>query len=217
FYTRAIYKKGISTFYNIFGEFLFPSLSALVLGALFGSVGIWFSIPVGSALAVLSVLLYSLKKNGSTRSFLDDLMLLPPAFFEVQDTCQNVSPRETGDIVVYSKAASEFLTERGYDDRIANFVALSIEELLLNIQNRAGDTKNTDLFVRIEEDQIIVRIRCDGKLLNPLSITDIYNEDTEEIYGPALIQRIADSMEYNTAMELNNLIVRFHAKPVGAA
>ena len=210
FYTRAIYKKGISTFYNIFGEFLFPALSALVLGALFGSVGIWFSIPVGSALAVLSVLLYSLKKNGSTGSFLDNLMLLPPAFFEGQDTCLNVSPKETGDIVVYSKAASQFLTERGYDDRIANFVALSIEELLLNSQSRAGDTKNTDLFVRIEEDQIIVRIRCDGKLLNPLSITDIYNEDTEEIYGPALIQRIADSMEYNTAMELNNLIVRFN-------
>lgn len=217
FYTRAIYKKGISTFYNIFGEFLFPALSALVLGALFGSIGIWFSIPVGSSLAVLSVVLYSLKKNGSTGSFQDNLMLLPPAFFEGQDTCLNVSPRKTEDIVMYSRAASQFLMERGYDDKTANSVALSIEELLLNIQNRAGETKNTDLFVRIEEEQIIVRIRCDGKLLNPLSIKDIYDENTEEIYGPALIQRIADSMEYNTAMGLNNLIIRFHAKPAGTA
>lgn len=217
FYTRAIYKRGISTFYNIFGEFLFPALSALVLGALFGSVGVWFSIPVGSALAVLSVVLYSLKKNGGTGSFRDDLMLLPPTFFDGQDTCLNVSPKETADIILYTRAASQFLTDRGYGGRIAYFVALSIEELLLNLQNRAGGTKNTDLFVRIEEDQIIVRIRCDGKLLNPLSVTDIYDEDTEEIYGPALIQRIADSMEYNTAMGLNNLIVRFRAKPADPA
>lgn len=215
FYTRAIYKWGISTFYNIFGEFLFPTLSALVLGVLFGSVGIWFSIPVGSALAVLSVVLYSLKKNGSTGSFRDDLMLLPPAFFEGQDTCLNVSPRKTEDIILYSEAAERFLLERGYGDRIAHHVALSIEELLLNIQNRAGETRNTDLFVRIEDEQIILRIRCDGKLLNPLSIQDIYDEKTEEIYGPALIQRIADSMEYNTAMGLNNLIVRFQATPAG--
>ena len=59
FYTRAIYKKGISAFYNIFGEFFFPTLSALVLGLRFGSTGIWVSIPVGSSLAALSVIVFS--------------------------------------------------------------------------------------------------------------------------------------------------------------
>ena len=61
---------------------------------------------------------------------------------------------------------------------------------------------------------IIVRIRCDGKLVNPLSVADLYDEDTQAVYGPVLISRIADSVEYNTSMGVNNLIVSFRVSTV---
>lgn len=214
FYTRAIYKKGISTFYNIFGEFFFPALSALVLGLLFGSTGIWVSIPVGSALAVLSVIVFSRFKNGRTDSLQDDLMLLPRSFFDGQDTCLNVSPRGREESSAYSEAARCFLLEKGYPDRTANAVALSIEELLENIRERADKVRNTDLFVTVGHGMITVRIRCDGKLVNPISVADLYHENARTVYGPAIISRIADSMEYNTSMGVNNLIVSFRTASV---
>ena len=214
FYTRAIYKRGISTFYNIFGEFFFPTLSALVLGLLFGSAGIWASIPVGSALAVLSIIVFSRFKNGRTGSLQDDLMLLPRNFFDGQDTCLNVSPRGREDSAAYSEAARSFLLEKGYPDRTANVVALSIEELLENIRERADKVRNTDLFVTAGPEMIIVRIRCDGQLVNPMSVADLYHGNARTVYGPAIISRIADSMEYNTSMGVNNLIVSFRAASV---
>ena len=86
-------------------------------------------------------------------------------------------------------------------------MALSIEELLENIRERADKVRNTDLFVTVGHGMITVRIRCDGKLVNPLSVADLYHENARTVYGPAIISRIADSMEYNTSMGVNNLIV----------
>ena len=212
FYTRAIYKKGISTFYNVFGEFFFPTVSALVLGALFGGTGIWAAIPAGSFLAVISVIVYSRKKNGRTQSWKDDLMLLPPSFFEGQDRCLNVSPRRSEDISIFSESTRQFLLDQKYSDRIAGGVALSIEEILVNIRDRAETDRirNTNLFVTLEEEKIRVRIRCDGQLFNPLSVIgDPGAEDP--VYGPSLIQQIADSIEYNSSLGVNNLIITFYA------
>ena len=57
-------------------------------------------------------------------------------------------------------------------------------------------------------------IRCDGKLVNPISVADLYHENARTVYGPAIISRIADSMEYNTSMGVNNLIVSFRTASV---
>ncbi|MBR4744942.1 MAG: hypothetical protein IK082_12270 [Oscillospiraceae bacterium] len=210
FYTRAINKKGISIFYNVFGEFFIPTLSALVLGILFGVDGIWIAIPIGSFLAVISVIIYSRKKNGKTQNWKDDLMLLPQSFFAGQDRCLNVSPRRSEDISIFSESTRQFLLDQKYSARIAGGVALSIEEILVNIRDRAETDRirNTNLFVTLEEEKIRVRIRCDGQLFNPLSV--IGNPDAEDpVYGPSLIQQIADSIEYNSSLGMNNLIITF--------
>lgn len=89
-------------------------------------------------------------------------------------------------------------------------MALSIEEILVNIRDRAETDRirNTNLFVTLEEEKIRVRIRCDGQLFNPLSV--IGNPDAEDpVYGPSLIQQIADSIEYNSSLGMNNLIITF--------
>ena len=49
---------------------------------------------------------------------------------------------------------------------------------------------------------------------DPISVADLYNENARTVYGPAIISRIADSMEYNTSMGVNNLIVSFRTASV---
>ncbi len=212
FYTRAINEKGTSTFYNVFGEFFFPTFAALVLGILFGGTGIWIAIPAGSFLSVIIVIVYSRVKNGKTKSWKDDFMLLPQSFFEGQDRCLNVSPRRMEDISIFSESTRQFLLDQKYSDRIAGGVALSIEEILVNIRDRmeTDRIRHTNLFVALEEEKIRVRIRCDGQLFNPLSLIGDSDMD-DPVYGPSLIQQLADSIEYNSSLGVNNLIITFNA------
>ena len=213
FYARSLGRRDLTVFFNVFGEFLLPAGAAFLLGRFFGCRGIWAAIPVGSGLAVLCTLLWSVIRNGRCRRLSDMLMLLPQSFFDREDSCLNVSPRDPAEGAEYAREVYEYLAQNGYDRKTAQAVSLSIEEIiaLLPAQRDQRNRIFTNLFVTAEEDCIRIRIRNYGELFDPL----FYEQQTEQIdldaLGKTIVRSIADEVEYNTALGVNNLIITVRA------
>ena len=141
------------------------------------------------------------------------LMLLPQSFFDREDSCLNVSPRDPAEGAEYAREVYEYLAQNGYDRKTAQAVSLSIEEIiaLLPAQRDQRNRIFTNLFVTAEEDCIRIRIRNYGELFDPL----FYEQQTEQIdldaLGKTIVRSIADEVEYNTALGVNNLIITVRA------
>ncbi len=214
FYIRSLGRGGLTAFFNVFGEFILPTGAALLLGLLFGCRGIWASIPVGSALAVISALLWSAIRNGRCRKPADMLMLLPQSFFDKEESGLNVSPRNSAEGARYAGEAYDYLIRNGYERKTAQAVSLCIEEIiaLLPAQGDQRHRSFTNLFVTAEGDWIRIRIRNYGKLFNPL----FHEKKTDSIdldaIGKTIVRSVADEVEYNTAFGINNLIITIRAQ-----
>ena len=214
FYVRSLGKMGLSAFFNVFGEFVLPAGAALLLGLLFGCRGIWASIPAGSALAVLCTLLWSGIRNGRCRRPADMLMLLPQRFFDQEASCLNVSPRDSAEGAEYARIVYEYLVQNHYEKKTAQAVSLSIEEIiaLLPAQRDKKKRTNTNLFVSAEENCIRIRIRNYGKLFNPLLSEQQPEQIDLDALGQTIVYSVADQVEYNTALGVNNIIITVNAR-----
>ena len=218
FYVRSLGQFKLSAFFNVFGEFLLPAGSALLLGLCFGCRGIWISIPVGSALAVICTLLWSGINNGRCRKPADMLMLLPQSFFDKEDSCLNVSPRDPAEGAKYAREVYDYLLQNRYDRKTAQAVSLSIEEIiaLLPLQRDKRGRTYTNLFVTAEEDCIRIRIRNYGELFNPMISEPQPDRIDPDALGKTIVYSIADEVEYNTALGINNIIVTVNARRTGS-
>ncbi|MBR2667725.1 MAG: hypothetical protein IKD96_06170 [Oscillospiraceae bacterium] len=209
FYVRSLGRIGLTVFFNLFGEFILPAGAALLLGLSFGCRGIWAAIPLGSALAVICTLLWSGIRNGRCRKLSDMLMLLPQSFFDKEDSCLNVSPRDAAEGAKYAREVYDYLLRNHYERKTAQAVSLSIEEIvaLLPGQRDKGKRSYTNLFVMAEDNCIRIRIRSYGKLFNPL-LSDRKPEQIDlDALGKTIVCSIADEVEYNTALGINNIII----------
>ena len=209
FYVRSVYKKGLSTFYNIVGEFLIPTVSALVLGGIFGAKGIWASIPIGSGLIIVITLVYSRLKNGVCKKRSDMLLLLPQSFFDGENNGLNVSPLDSREASEYAKKAQEFLEEKGYAHKAAYSVALCIEEMIAAMEEleTGRGKKRINLFVRKDGERILISIRSHGRLIDPLSEKSSSNPEDFSALRLKMVYAAVDDIEYNTALGINNLIM----------
>lgn len=213
FYVRSLGRRDITLFFNIFGEFLLPAGTAFLFGLAFGCRGIWAAIPVGSGLAVLSTLLWSRIRNGRCRRAPDQLMLLPQSFFDREDSCLNVSPRDPAEGAEYAREVYDYLVRNDYDRKTAQAVSLCIEEIvaLLPAQRDKKNRIFTNLFVTAEEESIRIRIRNYGELFNPLFSEQHTEQIDLDALGKTIVYSIADEVEYNTALGINNLIITVRA------
>ena len=212
YYIRGIGDRFLTTYFNVFGEFLIPGGTALVLGLLFGATGIWIAIPLGSAITVVSTILVAAIRNGRCSKASDTALLLPQRFFDGQEGCLSVSPRDVKEGNDYSRQAHEFLIARGYDEKTATSVSLCIEE---SIRILCEDTdsekeKHINLFVMKEDDRILIRVRSTGRRFDPFSDMEPEVEHGHidaDALGALLLHHVADKIEYNTALGVNNIII----------
>ena len=59
-------------------------------------------------------------------------------------------------------------------DRIANVLGVAVEELCTNIAKYAYRNREdaVDIFFRIEEEELLLRIRDNGVIFNPVTFVD---------------------------------------------
>ena len=215
YYVRGIGDRFLTTYFNVFGEFIIPAGTAMVMGLLFGATGIWIAFPLGSAITVASSILISRIRNGKCRRPSDIVMLLPQKFLDIQDRCLNVSPKDVKEGGEYAREAHDFLVSRGYDEKTANSVSLCIEESVRILWEQSGPEKksNVNLFAIKEDDRIMIRLRSSGKIFDPFSVGIEDEKDNMDFtaLGALILRYAADEVEYNTALGVNNIIITCHS------
>jgi len=209
FYVRAIGDRFLQAWFNVFGEFLIPTASALIMGLVYGVRGIWAAFPLGSVITVVSTILIARLRNGRCKDPRDTVMLLPQRFFDGQIRCLNVSPGDAREGSQYAKKTQEFLLSQSFSLKTAISVSHCIEEAvsILYEQKEDGKAPHISLFVRIEDDCILIRARSYGRIADPFrKERDIKPMNISEL-ATKMIQSIADRAEYNTALGVNNIII----------
>ena len=164
---------------------------------------IWITYTAAPILAMAAVYIYlyiSLKKEG-----MNDLFLLPV------NTGNNAELELTlkgdlKDVSESSEIALAFCRENGIPDSVGNLIWLSVQEICSNIAKYAysGKTGSADLFLKITDTEVIMRIRDNGIIFNPVKFID---ESNNEITGLKLLEAMKIKLEYNRILGFNNTIV----------
>ena len=136
-------------------------------------------------------------------------MLLPQSFLDNEDRCLNVSPRDAHEGADYARLTYDYLVISDYGKKTAQAVSLSIEEIiaLLTGQHDKKNKVHIDLFVTAEDECIRIRIRSYGKLFDPLSKEQQEEQWDLDDIRKTIVSRVADEVEYNTSLGVNNIIV----------
>lgn len=200
-------------------NFLFVVLSALAFMGLLGTTSVWLSLVLGEVLTIVALLLYISARAGRPTATVDSLLLLPENFGEdVLDSIEISVGNDMNSVVEASQAVYEFCVKNHVDKRTCFFTALSVEEMTGNVVRhgfRPGKTQFLDLRVLKMKDSLIFRMRDDGKPFNPL---EYKNPETGAVSGMgiAMVLQMAEKVDYQNALNMNNLIIRFDQQSVKA-
>ena len=164
---------------------------------------IWLCFTIAPVLSMAFIYFYMrlrLKKQG-----INDPLLLP-ADPENASVMEVTIHDRMEDVETVSGSVLAFCRQNGIPDTVGNKLWLAIQELCSNIVQYAykGSHGAADVFLKITDREIILRIRDNGIIFNPTEFTD---DGGRVISGLQLLNAMKISPEYNRVLGFNNTIV----------
>ncbi len=193
-------------------RFIAPSLSALILGSLYGSKGVLLSAAVCKIVLVAAVALIRCIELKRIPSSWEDIMFLPEAFggSESDDLYERIISKE--DVIPVSEKTQAFCLAHGVDPKKSMWMSLFAEELCVNVfdhaekKNRPGVTIDYRLY--ITDTKISFSMMDLGDHFDPASFYDLHHTDSpEEHIGIRMVMEAASDVRYYSTFSSNNLIV----------
>lgn len=164
---------------------------------------IWLCFTIAPVLSMVFV--YSYMRSRLKKQGINDLLLLPadPQNASVMEVTIHDSME---DVETVSESVLDFCRRNGVEDTVGNKLWLSIQELCSNIVQYAYKDGHgaADIFLKITEREIILRIRDNGIIFNPTEFTD---DSGMVISGLKLLTAMKIAPEYNRVLGFNNTIV----------
>lgn len=203
---------------NIGIELAFPAAAAYLLSSFMGIRGVWLAFPVGQITLSLIILIRFLVSKDRSRTGAEAHMLLPPDFGVPSCDCIERSLQNVGDVIALSEEVGGFCTERGFGIKEAKKLALCVEEMACNVIEHGftdGKPHRLEIKVFAKSDSITVRMRDDCRLFDLKSKAANWKPDPEhpeKNIGIRLIMAAASDIEYSSAMNTNNLIIRIDGR-----
>ena len=97
------------------------------------------------------------------------------------------------------------------DEKMLNEISLCIEEMAGNVVKHAfkpGEKKWFDVLVLDKPESVIIRMRDNGSVFDPLDYLNAADDsDGEERFGIKMIASLADRFDYSRNMGLNVLMI----------
>lgn len=167
---------------------------------------LWASFPVSKVLTVLITIIAVVicKKVQNKKNYL----LLDEQEGTVFDfTIEN----KVESALDASQKVMEFCESNSVDKNYATLVAVAVEELCVNTARYAysPQCKFIDVFVKISEEKIILRIRDNGKIFNP---TEYADDSGKIITGLQTLRSICSDIEYNRVIGYNTTVISIDIK-----
>lgn len=196
---------------SIFRDGLFPCLLVLILGLSFGLQGAQASLPASGLLTLFGCICIPAVINRRFPRSVRDLLILPKDFGPKPGECFEASAKDMDQVVEMSEKARQFCLKRGEDQKMANHVALFIEEMAKNtVQYGFEKVRNGRIELRLilRDQKKIIRIKDNGRPFDPLRWLEENNpKDPGKNMGIRMLVALAKKVHYIPGMELNNIIV----------
>ena len=171
--------------------------------ARFSPMLLWLSFSIAAVLAVGGCLFFlslkAKKKGQKGRILFPEAQTDIPSFeFTIRNTIQDAEEASVRMITL--------CREKGMADRIANVLGVAVEELCTNIAKYAYRNREDaiDIFFRIEEEELLLRIRDNGVIFNPVTFVD---DRGMEVTGLKVLKKLPLKVEYNRVLGFNNTII----------
>ena len=114
---------------------------------------------------------------------------------------------------------AEFCEKQELDPSLAMMLPLAIEEMLVLVNEHCFEHNEkmfADVRIQISEEELLLRIRCGGKLFDPIAdyrrrTADMSEEELlmDESLGIRMVTQMANSVTFRRTLGVNNLIVTF--------
>ena len=100
----------------------------------------------------------------------------------------------------------ELCRENSVEEKLGNDLGVAAEELCTNIARYAYEKRSdaVDLFLRISSRDVVMRIRDNGVIFNPIAFRD---DSGREVTGLSVLRSLPLKTEYNRVLGFNNTII----------
>ncbi|MGL4605907.1 MAG: MATE family efflux transporter [Eubacteriaceae bacterium] len=196
----------ITNVFILLKTLIFFFLSIFALDGILGSRALWMSYLVAELLTFFCIVLYiSLKSKR--------FVLRPYDLFYNKNTFTTKNVMEMSiqnnleEATHIASKIRDFCIQNAIDERRAMLISLCCEEMAKNIVQHGfkRDSKHfIDIKLMLDDDGILLRIRDDGVMFNPLNYE---LKDRVDTIGINLVEKIAKTIDYRYSLKLNNLII----------
>ncbi len=215
-YYQCTKRSGLAIMICVLESFVYAVAAAVILIRPLGSNGIWMALLLGEISTMLTLYLYIVRKNKKMAVGITDYMLLDKNFGENALKKWELSIGNSMDEVMeLSTKITEIGNTWNLDRHMVNALALTIEEVAGNVVRHAfrpNEKKWFDLMILAKEDGMIVRMRDNGEMFDPMQYLHENKDRDSSKMGLELIYGICDDFQYSRAIGLNNLIIVLNKK-----
>lgn len=188
-----------------------PLFSCIVLTKYYGINAIWYCYTFAEFVNMAYwYLVGCIRKKGIATS-IDDILDFDESFDLSNKYTITINSME--EVVDVSRSIQSFCKEHGIDDRRSMLSGLCMEEMAGNVVDHGfkKDKKKNhsiDIFVCVENDEVLMRMRDDCIPFDPQSKLKIVTDDPLKNIGIKMVNNIAKEMTYQSTFGMNVLIIK---------
>ncbi len=213
FYYQGIGRIRLMEIICVLQNFVLTSLSALLLGNIFGTTGLWLCFLCGEGITLLFICIYVWSHNRRISFSAADFALLPSTWTISEEDCFEYRVCDKEDAAKVSEEAVRFCTAHGEDAATSMIIGLCIEEMTNNtiIHGPKHYNKPFSIEVRlvINDDGKIIRIRDNCIGFDPVHYHELHRSDDPLAHiGIRTVISLAKEAVYLNTFGLNNLMLR---------
>ena len=189
-----------------------PGLAAFLFSRWMGVSGAWLYFAAGESLALLCTALYVRKKSGAVFPGAEQFLLLRENFGVRKENLLEMDIHSRQDVAKAAEDAAAFCRLHGQSEKMANHIALCVEEMAGNTVLHGFDPQRENfLSVRVQHkgDRWVLRFRDNCRAFDPVSYVPAGNQDA---LGIRLVTAMADDIRYTYSLNLNNLTIKLTAQ-----
>ena len=189
-----------------------PALAAFLFSKIWGVTGVWLYFVAGECLALFCVALLVWQKNRGVTLAAQPFLLLKKGFGVEPENLLEMDIRSLKDVTAAAEAAGEFCRSHGQSEKMANHIALCVEEMASNtVIHGFGKENKNHLSIRVQHkgNRWVLRFRDDCRAFDPVSYVP---DGKDDALGIRLVMAMADDIRYTYSLNLNNLAIKLDAK-----
>ena len=189
-----------------------PALAAFLFSRWMGVSGAWLYFAAGECLSLLCTALYVWKKSGAVSLGVEPFLLLREGFGVKKENLLEMDIQSLQEVEKAAQEAAAFCMRHGQSEKMANHIALCLEEMASNTVIHGFDPQRENhLSVRVQHkgDRWVLRFRDDCRAFDPVSYVPA---GEQEGLGIRLVTAMADDIRYTYSLNLNNLTIKLTAK-----